>query len=158
MKGFLITVGLIVVAGIVTITQISTICQAMYDTAQTQEGGPAGRVAFEKLRQDSPDEFAKKFDEPFQSRILLCKLAYFLGGDAIFKTVAEDTRASYLESPMVSNDDFAVLLFRLAKVYQDRSADIYFQRLTEISDHFPNVSFKPELDKEIKLVRIRLNI
>jgi hypothetical protein len=75
----------------------------------------------------------------------------------MFKSVAENTRTLYLGTEFNRVDDFAVMLRRLAKTYEARQPQVYHQRLLEIKENFPNVSFKEELDRQINLIKTRLN-
>lgn len=158
MKFFLIATGLVVTLVIVGISQISNISMSLLEKAQAIEGGTAGKEAFDKLKLESPGEFRQKYEEAFKFRVWSCTLSFYLAEDEAFKLVAENTRELYLGTEFDKEDKFAVLLHRCAKTYEDRQPNVYHDRLVEVQEHFPNASIKIELERQIKLIKVRLNI
>lgn len=158
MKGFLITTALIVGLIIVGISQVANISMSLLEKAQAIEGGPAAKEAFDKLKLESPSVFRQKYDEAFKIRIWSTKLAFYLAEDDAFKLVAGGTRELYLGSEFDKDDRFATMLLHLAKTLEDRQPDIYYQRLLEIQEHCPQASNKDDVERRIKLMKIRLNI
>lgn len=160
MKGFIITVLVVVAIFITAISQVSNICQSFYDKALEAEGGASGpmRDAFNKIKENEPAQFHAKFAEPFASRLKITQGAFYFAADEMFKTVAEDTRERYLGTLFDKDEGFDTMLYRLARTLEDRQPSVYYDRLLEIREHFPNCVFRDDLDTKIKLMKVRLNI
>jgi hypothetical protein len=159
MKGFLIAVILVIGLGVGLFTQVDNIAQSFYEKAQEMEGGQAGKAAFDQLKAESPDQFKQKYQDPFQYRLWICRVTYFIGGDEPFATIAEETRQLYLGSPFDGDEDFCQLMIRNAKYFVDHHKEMDgYTRYNEVLDHFPNTPSKADTENTVKLLRIRLNV
>lgn len=155
MKGFMISLALIVGLGVFTITNSDKIISAFVDDLVKKEGGEQGRPAFLALKFENPAEFTKKFQDVQDKRLLFTVLSKYIGNDATCIKLGKETVTLYLDAPTKKSHRFGKILIFLAEDAEEwnRGGEAFeYYRL--LKENFPD---HPEA-KRVETVMQRLRI
>src|SRR5688572_13561012 len=101
MKGFLISVVLIVAAGVILLTQYEKIgLWYLEKNVVAAEGGKYPNPTFDKLRAEDPAGFKAKYESALTTRCKVARFADLIGSEAFFVKLAVETREMYLNSSL----------------------------------------------------------
>lgn len=111
MKGFIITMVLLVAGGFLLLTQYGSIAQALLDKVAVEEGNHDVVVA---ASVKSPSDFQLKYGPLLDRRWTLGQIAVFLD-ETWFLKLSKESLELYAETPLAMSQPYANFMFERAK-------------------------------------------